>query len=80
MKIIRIERSLLRLADAPRVRRRSAFSSVPKIVLALTCTMLAAIFIPSAAIAAQAPAFNTYFSGTENLVFDRLKLTHRRIA
>ncbi|MGB6088054.1 MAG: hypothetical protein WBG26_01055, partial [Candidatus Binataceae bacterium] len=40
-------------------------------IFALMC---AAIFIPAAARAAQMPAFNIYFSGTENLVLDRLML------
>ncbi len=80
LKKIRIERLLPSLADAPRARHRSAFNSVPTAILALMCALLPALFIPAPAVAAQAPAFNVYFSGTENLVLDRLKLdpsTHR---
>lgn len=64
---------------AHRVRAPRNLTSVivPALITALT---LAATFLPAAAQAAQPRPFNLYFSGSENLVLDRLDLdpsTHR---
>ena len=80
MKKHRSERIPAR-AGSPRPHHRARASSARAIILGSFCAILAAaVFLPACASAAQAPAFNLYFSGTENLVLERLNLdpaTHR---
>jgi O-antigen/teichoic acid export membrane protein len=82
LKNIRSERFPERIESSrARLRNRKIANSTRQTILALLCASLAAlVFQPRSASASQAPAFNLYFSGTENLVLDRLDLdptTHR---
>ncbi len=80
MKKHRSERIPAR-AGSPRPHHRARASSARAVILGSFCAILAAaVFLPACASAAHAPAFNLYFSGTENLVLERLNLdpaTHR---